>query len=205
MSPTAVGAVMALVATASAPASFLLADASFSQIGGVYVLNVQARFTDPNDTLLSIFSVTSVSAPLHHSDLVGGTFAPQFTLDEATDTYVTIGGPLGFNNTTAADLGWGAAGFALPSMPAGAGWYNSNPTNLQGRVDPDTLRVTIGQFARDGSLPFFSLSGSMAYNQGPGTTTQFAQWTIFPAPAATLLLLGVPIIRRRERGFSPRP
>lgn len=199
MRPIAIGGLFVSLLASSASGSFVFTYAEAEQIGGVTVFTLWAKFTQPTDTLLSMFNVSPLAGPFHHADLVGGTFAPQFTSDPATDTYLTIGGQPGFSNSTSPDLGWGGAGFSAPGIPAGAGWYNSNPPNLQGRVDPDTLLVRFGQLAFD--QPFAAnLSGQLAFNTGPGTATQYASWMLFPAPGALTVLAGFAALGQRRRG-----
>ncbi|MFM1823763.1 MAG: hypothetical protein RI967_2029 [Planctomycetota bacterium] len=70
-----------------------------------------------------------------------GTWNPQLVLKPgAMDSWVCIGGGTGFasGNSTAADPGWGSAGFNQAgitdtSVGGTAGWFNQNPANLQGR------------------------------------------------------------------------
>jgi hypothetical protein len=143
---------------------------------------------------------TAGAGNFFHNDLAGGSWAPQFVSDVTKDSYVTIGGVSGFANSTSADPGWGAPGFNQPGIPEGgvAGWFNSNPPNLQGLEDAG--EVFIGQFVVENGKTW-DISVSVGFNHGLGTPTEFADggFTIgIPAPGA-LALLGLAGLAGRRR------
>ncbi len=139
------------------------------------------------------------------SDFANGTWDPKFTTTPTADSYLTIGGLTGFANSTTADPSWGGLGFNQPGIPNGAGWFNSNPPNLQGKVDPVTLRTLIGQFVfTDSSQAGIASPLTVSYNQGLGTPTQFSTFGMFnvciPAPSALPLAAAVfGLVGRRRR------
>lgn len=197
----------AFVASASlstAHAGFVGYSTEITNVGPTTVVRLYANFNSSNDVVLSVFGVQNFSAfDWDDSDLVGGSWAPQFTTDATVDSYLTIGGTAGFSNTTSADPTWGAAGFNQAGIPNGAGWFNSNPPNLQGKVDA-LMRTFLGQFAvTNGSTSTPSMSPlTISFNQGLGTQTSFAQGTFnfLPTPGAIALLGLSPLFRGRRRG-----
>ena len=82
-----------------------------------------------------------------------------------------VAGPAG-NNTTTLDPDFGTGDDAIP--PVGAGWFNSNPLNLQGLTDPSTRQVCVGRFvlpqAIDGETLAFA--GSVSYAVYPDGAAQ---------------------------------
>jgi len=127
-------------------------------------------------TLLSISDATIAStdgAATVHDDLAGGSFAPQFVGAGADDSFVTIGGALGPTSSTNPDPAWFPSGFASASVPAGAGWFNANPANLQGLAvsSGPASRVLIGRFVRGGAPGAARLSAGFTvhFNTGLGT------------------------------------
>ena len=159
------------------------------------VTDVFASFANASDTLLNLFNVQvwpSSGAGFVQNDLAGGHWSPSLC-DPALvsiDSFVLIGGLPNSANTTFLDPTFGSG--TQPVPPANAGWFNSNPPNLQGRVDPKQLRTWIGRFVHDGCdasvLLFFQ--GNATYNQGIGTGALFA-WVggngsgppfVFPLP-----------------------
>ena len=185
-----------------------------------------ARFNGPTDTVLNAFHLNlaagSASPVFHHSDVITncadstatGSWNPQFVcVPGAFDSYVCIGGGEGFasGNTTNADPDFGAAGFNQAQIPFlgapgnttnGPGWFNSNPPNLQGRVDANG-RVKLGQFvmgAADGPVTLFLKVG---YNAGAAGTVQFADGTFvlnfIPTPGALAVLSLAGLARTRRR------
>ncbi|MEY3025983.1 MAG: hypothetical protein RLZZ238_880, partial [Planctomycetota bacterium] len=156
---------VAAVIPAVAQATFTNYSTVRTVSGGLVKYELYGNFSGPTDTVLNAFHISLVSGPnklFHHSDAlnggvdstVAGTWNPQFVLvPGAMDSYVCIGGGEGFasGNSTAADPDWGAAGFNTAQLPygngetSGAGWFNQNPPNLQGRVNASG-QVKLGQF-----------------------------------------------------------
>jgi len=176
-------------------------------IDGKDVWKVYAQFDSPDDVVLVMLGIQGVpSSGFFHSDLAGGTWAPQATTgaDVATDSFVLIGGLPEFSNWTAADPLWGLAGFFQPGIPDNAAWFNPNPPSLQGQADSITLRTWVAQFSiPTGSGLSFTSPITVAYNQGLGTPTEFfaTGFTIgatIPVPAA-VCLFGFAGCRRRRR------
>ena len=224
----AIGGAAALGAAGSASAAFVGAyfDSYAVNVGGVNyaVIDAYAQFDNTADTVLSIFN-TSISniggAAFKHNDsstLGGGpgSWAVTACLDipligivPTNDSFVTIGGAPGATNTTSLDPTFTPATAAVP--PNNAGWFNSSPPNLQGRVNSTTLRTFIGRFVKTGiSTPAaLSFAFNMGFNQGAGTGNQFAYnngagrgpefiVAYVPAPGA-LALLGLAGFAARRR------
>jgi predicted outer membrane repeat protein len=161
-----------------------------------YVYKVYAKFNNANDTVLNAYGMNALpSGAFWHNDFlsdpsgstVAGTWSPTLlpAPNAPLDAWVTIGGNAGdFSNSTAFDPGWGAAGANQAGIPAGAGWFNQNPPNLQGRVNPSTLRTLIGQFVFRNTISAFTTPITIGYNQGVGTPSQFGNGTfmvpVFP-------------------------
>jgi hypothetical protein len=204
-------------------AEFLGFEVSSSTFGNLVKSEVYAKFSGATDTLLNAFHLNRVGgggAPVfYHSDaLSGGAYSstvgswnPTFVLSAgAFDSYVCIGGGEGpiSGNTTNADPDWGQAGFNQAQVPFlgapgnttnGPGWFNSNPPNLQGRVDSNG-RVKVGQFvtaAGSGPYTMFLKVGYVAYEGG---SPLFGDGTFtVPAPGALALLSATGLLRRRRR------
>jgi len=200
------------------------------------VYTVAARFNGPTDTLLNAFNLRSTNG---NASLVGfwhkdnasyntgvlsqefGTWNPSQTGNAANnrpfDSYLTIGSQALATNTANADPSWTIGGNAdarswnradLPNNGT-LGWFNSNPTNLAGRVGNSpgvpTTDVRIGQFvlsASDTALRSFSLE--IGYNSGiAGAPVQFGIGTFdlgaVPAPGAVALLGLAGLAGRRRR------
>jgi hypothetical protein len=200
------------------------------------VYTVAARFNGPTDTLLNAFNLRSTNG---NASLVGfwhkdnasynsgvlsqefGTWNPSqtgsATLNRPFDSYVTIGSQALASNTSNADPSWVAGGntdarsWNRADLPNNGtlGWFNSNPTNLAGRVGNSpgipTTDVRIGQFvlsASDTALRTFSLE--IGYNSGiAGAPVQFGIGTFnlgaVPAPGAVALLGLAGLAGRRRR------
>ena len=198
----AIGAAAVACAANVAHAGFVGYETDFSTTGGgLTVARVYARFDSLNDVVLSVFGVQGFgSTDWNDADLAGGSWSPQFVTDAATDSYVTIGGSPGFANTTAADPSWGGAGFNQVGIPNGAGWFNSNPPTLQGKVDANG-RTLLAQFVAIPGIIYPPGSPlTISFNQGLGTPTQFGQgsFTFLPAPGA-VALLGLGALTRGRR------
>lgn len=198
----------ALAASGFASAGFVGMVVESQVIQGVTQFRVYAQFDNANDTVLSVFGVANISGNFNQSDLLPG-WSPLFTTNAETDSYVLIGGGTGLasGNSTNADPNWGGAGFSQPGIPNGAGWFNSNPPNLQGRVDAVTLRTLVAQFTFAGDIAVFTSPVFVGYNQGLGTATQFSSdpnapatfsFTV-PTPGAIALLGLAGLAGRRRR------
>jgi hypothetical protein len=199
------------------------------------VYTVAARFNGPTDTLLNAFNLRSTNG---NASLLGfwhkdqssyntgvlsqefGTWNPSQTGNAAAnrpfDSYLTIGSQALATNTANADPSWTAGGNAdarswnRPDLPNNGtlGWFNSNPTNLQGRVGQPgntATDVRLGQFvlsASDTALRTFSLE--IGYNSGvAGAPVQFGvghfNLGAVPAPGAVALLGLAGLAGRRRR------
>ena len=186
------------------------------------VLDVYAQF-DSNEsdgfahadaTLLSTFNsnvAMSGGEAFIHNDILGGTWLPIASSDDPSsgglpwaDSFLMVGGTPGLTNTTIGDPNLNSSDAAV--LTAGAGWYNNNPNNLQGRVDT-SLRTMIGRFVvdTDGAIgASLDMTLSSSYNYGIGTGTFFTgeasgSWTIVPAPGAFALMGLAGIVGRRRR------
>jgi hypothetical protein len=193
--------------------------------GGLTAYQLFANFNGATDTVLNAFEIhntdgSGVIGGMYHADAlnggvssnVAGTWNPQFVLvPGAMDSWVCIGGGTGFasGNSTAADPGWGPAGFnqagIFDAAAAGtAGWFNQNPPNLQGRVGvgPNTATaVLLGQFVRADSSDAMTLFLKIGYNNGvAGSAVQFGEGTFtLPTPGAIALLGLAGLAGRRRR------
>ncbi|MSR40368.1 MAG: hypothetical protein EXS10_00480 [Phycisphaerales bacterium] len=178
---------------------------------GLAKYRVYGRFLGATTTVLNYFHAnkTGGSATFRHNDFLSGgnstvvgSWSPTLvaTMD-ANDSWLTVGGGVGpaTGNTTAADPAFGAAGFNQAQIPfpvpadigtlvpmsgSGPGWYNSNPTNLQGRVNA-TGRVLLGQFCI-GATESLTLYFKIGFNSGvAGTDVIFAGGNVVIQPADT--------------------
>jgi hypothetical protein len=190
----------ALAVSGFASAGFVGMVTESSVDGANTVFRVYAQFDNANDVVLSVFGVAGIPAGgFFQSDFAGGTWNPQFSTSSA-DSYVTIGGVTGFANSTSADPNWGGAGFTQPGIPNNAGWFNSNPPNLQGKVDA-SLKTVIAQFTfASTAIQSFTSPITVSFNQGLGTPTVFGTSTFtVPAPGAVALLGLAGLAGRRRR------
>ena len=200
------------------------------------VYTVAARFNGPTDTLLNAFNLASQNGAASlvgfwHKDNASynssvlsqqfGTWNPSQTgsntANRPFDSYLTIGSQALATNTANADPSWTIGGNAdarswnradLPNNGT-LGWFNSNPTNLAGRVGNQpglpTTDVRIGQFvlsASDTALRTFRLE--IGYNSGvAGAPVQFGVGDFnlgaVPAPGAVALLGLAGLAGRRRR------
>jgi len=214
----------ALAVAGSASAAFTGYSVTSSTVGSLTKWTVYANFNGATDTVLNAFhfnlTVGGGTPVFHHADAisggidstVAGTWNPQFVLAPgAMDSYVCIGGGEGFasGNSTNADPDWGAAGFNQAQVPflaagnqtSGAGWFNGNPPNLQGRVDP-TGKVKLGQFVLGSNDAAATLFLKIGFNNGQGGAVEFGQGTFtlgVPAPSAIALLGLAGLAGRRRR------
>lgn len=198
---------LALSLAASAHGSFIGLTVEEETIDGISVVRLFAQGTDAQDTLLSVWGVTGATGlNCFHADCANGSFAPQFVTPafEAIDSFVTIGGSPGFANTTASDEFWGPPGGSGVGIPCGAGWFNSDPTNLQGRVDPSTLRTLMAQLSFERAVPQFTFAASVSFHAGLGTPTHTAQLSFtIPGPGGLAALTMTALLSRRSRRVPP--
>jgi hypothetical protein len=192
----------ALAVSGFASAGFVGMTVENEVVDGINVFRVYAQFDSANDVVLSVFGVAGIpNGGFFNNDFAGGSWAPQFTNPAATmtDSFVTIGGTPGFTNSTQADPNWGGSGFTQPGIPDGAGWFNSNPPNLQGKVDANN-RTLIAQFSFSGDPVTFTSPITVSFNQGLGTATQFGEGSFtVPTPGAIALLGLAGLAGRRRR------
>ncbi len=193
LSLSASAAVAAAGIVGSAGADFVgwVLDASAVTIDGtVYsVVDVYGQFDDSADTVLNVFNAAVSNlggSPFHHNDfntlsaqpgtwsVLQTTNLPSLGLTEANDSFVRVGGAIGSANTTALDPGFTSP--TAPVPPEDSGWFNSNPPNLQGRVNASTLRTHVARFVILGDdIPeTLSFAANCGYNKGLGTPAQFA-------------------------------
>ena len=190
------------------------------------VYTVWARFNGSTDTVLNAFNFNRVDGTatnmFYHRDLnstssnvltkTAGTWNPSqvgsATNNRPFDSYLTIGGNPTGTNSTNADPSWPAAGgsWNRPDVPTGlnAGWFNSNPPNLQGRVGSagnTATDVRLGQFSVDRDANGGTWNLKIGYNSGvSGAPVQFAETTFsLPAPGAMALLGLAGLAGRRRR------
>jgi MYXO-CTERM domain-containing protein len=185
--------------------------------GSAYaVIDVYAQFDGTTDTVLNVFNAMISNAngsAFVQNDLAGGTWQVQATAGPGAvaDSFVLIGGDLGFSNTTALDPAFSPSNAPVP--PAGAGWFNNNPPNLQGRVNASTQRTWVGRFVKAGidTAETLMWAANIGYNQGTGTPAQFGyddgqgsgpsfSAAYVPAPGAIALLGLAGLAGRRRRG-----
>lgn len=204
-------------------AEFLGFEVSASSFGNLVKSEVYAKFSNSTNTLLNAFHLNRVvgggNPVFYHSDaltggattLTAGSWNPTFVLGAgAYDSYVCIGGGEGAasGNTTNVDPDWGQGGFNQAQVPflgnpgnttSGPGWFNSNPPNLQGRVDANG-RVKVGQFVTAvGSGPY-TMFLKVGYIAGPGGQPLYGDGTFtVPAPGALALVGAAGLMRRRRR------
>ncbi|MSR41237.1 MAG: hypothetical protein EXS10_04965 [Phycisphaerales bacterium] len=221
-----VGLVAASIAGAASATFTSYSAVSGGSQGGLTKYVVYANFNGPTDTALNFFHINNesnagFSAGFYHADALNGgmssntvgTWNPQFVLDSAAwDSFLCVGGGTGFSsgNATNADPSFGTAGFNQAQIPfpspnnhtIGPGWFNSNPPNIQGRVN-GAGQVRLGQFviADAASITMFLKVG---YNNGvAGAPVQFAEGTFtlgqIPAPGAVALLGLAGLVGRRRR------
>ena len=218
-----IGTTTALILTGTASAEFIGFDGTLTVNGdGNNVVQMFAVFDGADAVGLNVFNgeITANGAFLHSDVQVaaGGTWNPTASIDipgfadSSKDSYVTMGYGVGANaatNGTALDPGFGAG--LGGSIPAGAGWYNGNPNNLQtasafagGRDGISGYAVMIGQFVWNGDTNVdgaFVFSAEMGSNTGAGTEVDFGADTFtIPAPGALALLGLGGLATRRRRG-----
>ena len=209
--------VAAAAVAATASAGFTgFSTVNTTQGDGKVISQVFANFDGGSDTLLNVFQIAYTGGVGTSGFGVGNFWHADFTNGVAysqavgswnaqltpgfgnADSFLTIGGGPGFTNSTNGDPAFGA-GYNSAGLVSGGGWFNSNPTNLQGaNIGGKTL---IGQFVVDAGKGWF-VSAKVGYNQGLGTPTVFGEgsFTIgVPAPGAVALLGLAGLAGRRRR------
>ena len=158
-------------------------------------VDLYAAFNSASVEVVNVYSTDIANAfgtAFVQNDFAGGTWSPVLS-NPATmvaDSFVTVGGDLASpsSNTTTFDPGFPDAGAEAP--PVGAGWYNSNPANLQGFTDVDG-RVLIGRFTivPTAAEDVFSATASLTFAGYPDGATQqqtastAVAWPVSPCPA----------------------
>ena len=214
------GLAAALAVVGSANANFTGYSVSSTTNGTYNMYQVFGNFDGATDTVLNAFQIhaivgSSLAGFVHNDALtsgapstVSGTWNPQFVLAPgAFDSYVCIGGGTGFTsgNSTNGDPGWGTAGINQPGIPDGptagvAGWFNSNPPNLQGRVvSGQVLLASMVLAVGDTTGRTFFMK--VGYNSGvAGAPVQFGEGLFtLPTPGAVALLGLAGLAGRRRR------
>ena len=214
------GLAAALAVVGSANANFTGYSVSSTTNGTYNMYQVFGNFDGATDTVLNAFQIhaivgSSLAGFVHNDALtsgapstVSGTWNPQFVLAPgAFDSYVCIGGGTGFSsgNSTNGDPGWGTSGLNQPGIPDGttagvAGWFNSNPPNLQGRVvSGQVLLASMVLAVGDTTGRTFFMK--VGYNSGvAGAPVQFGEGLFtLPTPGAGALLGLAGLAGRRRR------
>lgn len=194
-------------------ASMALASAASPAFGGVVnfqwdistnsqgnlVIDSYATFIDNSYVVESVFNTDTflLVGNFVHSDLAGGTWAPQLVGDAENDSFVTIGGMPGFANT-ASGANWGLDGFFQQGIPDGASWFNQSPANMQGAAIGG--KVFLGRFVlTPGGCA--GITATVTFNQGIGTPSMSFTGLLvncIPAPATVTLAI-VPFGARPRR------
>ena len=195
-----------------------------------------ANFNGATDTVLNVFNFQASGGWAAHTDAAGGfwhkdnasgntgvlmqefgTWAPSAvgsaTLNRPFDSFLLIGGTPSGTNATTADPSWNGGGanpdgWSMAQLPLynDLGWFNSAPTNLQGRVGtaPNTAtQVKIGQFmlsANDAAFRTYTMR--IAVNNASASTPVFSDGSFtlaIPAPGAIALLGLAGLTGRRRR------
>jgi hypothetical protein len=221
-----IAAFAGIAVAGAAQAAFVSYEVTSTTVGALTKYELFGKFNGASDTVLNAFHLNKTvgggSPVFHHADAltggvdstVAGTWNPQFVLAPgAMDSYVCIGGGEGFasGNSTNADPDFGAAGFNQAQIPFlgaagnttnGPGWFNSNPPNLQGRVNASGM-VKLGQFILGSADAPVTLFLKVGYSNGQsGAPVEFGQGTFtlgVPAPGAIALLGLAGLTARRRR------
>ena len=187
------------------------------------ITDIYLTSNDSLDTLLNVFDMNlSSSAPSSYwqsatgagwlPNNLGSIFDTQ-ALREG-DSFVTIGGfdaaglqTPGAGGGTGLDPNFGGNSAGAPG--ALAGWFNSSPPNLNGRVQAQAalggdLGVLIGRFSvANGDAPdLIGTDLKSTWNQGLGTGGQQGAFSVaaVPAPGALALMGLAGLAGRRRRG-----
>ena len=228
MKLTALALAAAVSSAASATFVNYVVTKTSTTSGGVSldVYTVWARFDGATDTVLNAYNIAAVGGSslsgfwhkdnaYYNSGVLSqefGTWNPSqtgsITASRPFDSYLLIGGVAGATNTSNADPSWPAAGggWNRADVPNGvnAGWFNSSPPNLQGRVGQagnTATDVRLGQFVVDAGAEGGTWNLRIGYNSGiAGAPVQFAETTFsLPAPGAIALLGLAGLAGRRRR------
>ncbi len=213
------GLAAALAVVGSANANFTGYSVSSSTNGTYNMYQVFGNFDGATDTVLNAFQIHAIAgsslAGFVHNDVlsggpstVSGTWNPQFLAPGAFDSYVCIGGGTGFasGNSTNGDPGWGTSGLNQAGIPDGttagvAGWFNSNPPNLQGRVGVSGQVLLASMVLAVGDTTGRTFFMKVGYNSGvAGAPVQFGEGLFtLPTPGAVALLGLAGLAGRRRR------
>ncbi len=213
-----------LLFAGSASAAFVGWDAKtyIVESGGntFQVLDIYGTFDAPT-SVVNVFQVkvsykdsngNAVSPLFHHSDIAGGSWAPQFVTNAAIDTFLSIGMSTGFTSPVQADPNFGPLGFNNGGqvIPAQAGWFNSNPPTNVGATafdeDFGLQSVFVGRFVIKGGFEDVTMnwfarqtSGTAQNPDQEGGEGSFT-FAVVPAPGAIALLglAGLAGTRRRR-------
>ena len=215
------GLAAALAVVGSANAAFTGYSVTTTTNGTYNMYQVFGNFDGATDTVLNAFQIhaiagSSLAGFVHADALTGGapsttqgTWNPQFVLAAgAFDSYICIGGGTGFasGNSTNGDPGWGALGLNQTGIPDGAtagvaGWFNSNPPNLQGRVGASGQVLLASMVLGVGDTAGRTFFMKVGYNSGiAGAPVQFGEGLFsLPTPGAVALLGLAGLAGRRRR------
>lgn len=191
----------------------------------VTVSDLYLTSSNSDDVILNVFDANisnSVGADSYYQSVIGETWNP-LRSNAATqawqrlDSFVTIGG---IDATSGAfgtyqelvasshiDPSFGGA--TTPAPETNAGWFNSNPANLNGQVGDTEVGIGLflGRFSLEDS-PMFHLEGevSVTWNKGLQTSPhqgtfeiEMGTVTAVPGVGGILLFAATPIRRRRRR------
>ncbi len=147
-------------------------------------IDLYATFDSASVEVVNVYAATienTLGSPFVQNDFAGGTWSPMLSNPSTIgiDSFVTVGGDLAVpsSNTTTFDPGFPDASATVP--PAGAGWYNSNPANLQGFTDAEG-RVLVARFTivPTGAEEMLSVTASTSFAGYPGGETQQQTGTV---------------------------
>ena len=162
------------------------------------VVDIFAQFDSATLRTVNVYDASIAArngTPFHHSDLDVvdgsglGTWSVVFStsgfgLSAAIDSFVLIGGPIGFANTTQFDPAFTPQ--VGPTVPIGGGWFNGNPPNNQGTANPSTLRVQVGRFSIvAGAAEVLEFEASLSFGPITSNEPRFGSASIevpFPQP-----------------------
>jgi hypothetical protein len=150
------------------------------RFGTRYVsVDLFAEFDEVSVEVVNVFDTTIVNTggrPFTHLDDAGGHWLPIYADASAPefDSFVTVGGGSGAfsGNTTSLDPTFSDPMAATP--PPNAGWFNSNPGNLQGLTDGKGGRTWLGRFVVEQTGHADSLEATLwvSFARYPGGATQ---------------------------------
>ena len=200
----AYGVAVALGASAAAHAAFTgFSVTTVGTVAGRDVYQVYANFDAPTDIILNVLKHNVTAGNMGnvvHNDFGGGSWNPTLTLlpeQVASDSFVTVSGLTGVAASTNLDPGFGTGQGS--TIPANAGWFNSNPSS--NIVVGASLRIMIMQVALKAGTKGYSASLEVGYKESPQATQPLfgsGSYTI-PAPGALALLMAAGALRRRRR------